>query len=311
MEALVAGIHEKIAAAGAKKIYIQAPEGLKTRILDLASEIEASGVEVVIGCDPTYGACDLRDKEAKELGCDLLLHIGHSDFGVQPCLPVVYEPYQLEADPASLLEKYLPQLKSYQTISVLTTIQFASVLEPARQVLETAGKRVLFAKQARNQREGLLLGCDWTAALPLQDQVDCFLYIGSGVFHPLGLARKVEKPVFSLNIEEGTLTNMTAEKNRLEKVKAFHLAEARERQRFGILVTMKEGQRFMKQAEQLKTILKQKGKQAWILVMDEITPAKLLGMKLEVLVNCSCPRMDEDFSLFKTPILNPEDVYAL
>ena len=306
MDTLISSLKQKLGTA--KRVYLQAPEGLKTRILGMASALEKEGVEVVVGCDPTYGACDLRDKEAKELGCDLLIHIGHSTFGIKACLPVVYEPYPLESDAIPLLKKHLPALESYTTISLVTTVQFASALPEATAFLEEAGKTVLFAKQVRNQQEGLLLGCDWSAALPLQDQVDCFLYIGSGKFHPLGLARMTDRPVLGIDLETGEFTNYREEKMRLEKIKAFHIAQAQESERFGILVSMKEGQRFFAKARELKRVLEEKGKRAWILVMDEVSPAKIAGMKLDVLVNCGCPRIDEDFTLFKKPILNPQDV---
>lgn len=308
---LMESIQARLAPLSPKRVFVQAPEGLKTRILEIATALEGQGVEVLVGCDPAYGACDLRDKEAKALGCDVLLHIGHTDFGVKPCLPVVYEPYYMELDPVPLLEKHLEGLGGFERISLLTTVQFEKCLAPAKQFLEGVGKQVLFAKQARNQREGLLLGCDWTAALPLQGQVDCFLYIGSGAFHPLGLARRTEKPVLWLDVETGVLKGMEKEKRRLEKVNAFHLAQARDASRFGILVTLKEGQLFFRRAQEIKKALERKGKKAWLLVMDEITPSKIEGMGLEILVNCSCPRLDEDFSLFKKPILNPEDVLKL
>lgn len=277
----------------------------------MANSLEEKGARVVVGCDPTFGACDLRDKEAKALGCDLLLHVGHSDFGVEACLPVRYLPYELEVDVMPLIEKHLPSLEAYKTISLVSSLQFSSVLEPAKRVLENAGKHVLFEKQVRNKKHGLILGCDWTAALPLEGEVDCYLFIGSGKFHPLGLARQTSKPVLSLDVETGKLKDYIQEKQRLENVKAFHRAEARDAQNFGILLTTKEGQQLVRAAEETKRLLEKKGKRAWILVMDEITPEKLLGLKLDVLVNCACPRIDEDFSLFKKPVLNPQDVLSL
>jgi len=38
-------------------------------------------------------------------GCDVIVHIGHVDFGVKTCLPVVYEPYEFSFDPVPLLVK--------------------------------------------------------------------------------------------------------------------------------------------------------------------------------------------------------------
>jgi 2-(3-amino-3-carboxypropyl)histidine synthase len=311
MDTLLARILERIIPFSPKKVFIQVPEGLKTRVQDIAKGIENSGIEVLIGCDPAYGACDLRDKEARSLGADLLLHIGHSDFGVKACLPVVYEPYYIEFDPVPLLKKNLKALERYRKISLLTTIQFAGAVEPARKFLEERGKEVLLSGQARSGKKGILLGCDWTAALPLEKKADCFLYMGSGKFHPLGLARKTGKPVLWLDFETGRLSSLEKEKQRLERIKAYHIAQAREADNFGIMVSLKEGQLFLKRAEEIKSVLEGKGKNAWLLVMDEILPSKIEGMKLDVLVNCACPRIDEDFGLFKKPVINPEDIHSL
>ena len=67
----------------------------------------------------------------------------------------------------------------------------------------------------------------------------------------------------------------------------------------------------LRRAEDIKKKLESKGKKAWILAMDQVTPEKIMGMKFDVLVNCACPRMNEDTKLFKKPILNPEDVDKL
>jgi len=307
---ILPSIMNKLESHRPKKIYIQVPEGLKTKVLDIASAIEERGIDVIIGCDPTYGACDLRDKEAKALGCDLLLHIGHTGFGIKACLPVIYEDYEIEIDPLPLLEKHIKNIP-FKRLSLLTSAQFSSLLEPARLFLEKEGKKVVFAKQIKNKREGLLLGCDWTAALPLEDKIDGYLFVGSGRFHPLGLARHTNKTVLSLNLESGELTDFTKEKRRLEQIKAFHIEEAKEKEKFGILLTMKQGQMLLKAAEQTKKTLEKLGKSVCVLAMDEITPEKIMGMDLDVLVNCACPRIDEDTSLFKKPILNPQDVLKL
>ena len=73
-----------------RKLFLQIPEGLKTIVQDFASILEENDIRVFISADPCYGACDLKDYEAKQLGCDLLLHVGHSDFGLKTRLPVIY-----------------------------------------------------------------------------------------------------------------------------------------------------------------------------------------------------------------------------
>jgi diphthamide biosynthesis enzyme Dph1/Dph2-like protein len=64
-------------------------------------------------------------------------------------------------------------------------------------------------------------------------------------------------------------------------------------------------------AETVRTILKKKGKHAWIVVMNELEPRKLMGMKFDCLVNCACPRLTNDSAMFRKPIINPDDVDRL
>ncbi|MEM7819130.1 MAG: diphthamide synthesis protein, partial [Candidatus Aenigmatarchaeota archaeon] len=64
----------------AKKVLVQFPEGLKLRIQDIAKKLEKEGFNVVLCLEPCFGACDIRDEEAKRLGCEAILHIGHEEF---------------------------------------------------------------------------------------------------------------------------------------------------------------------------------------------------------------------------------------
>jgi len=261
--------------------------------------------------ETAFGACDIREHDAILLCCDAILHIGHSDFGVRTKIPVVYEEYEIDFNPVPLLEKRLKALEKYKKISLLTTVQFEKSLEPAKALLEENGKQVLFSKNKKTNKKGVVLGCDFTAALPLENEVDCFLFIGSGKFHPLGLAMRTEKPVLSLDFESGELVDFKKEKARLQKIRAFHIAQAGEAKSFGILVSTKPGQFFPEKVESVRKALRERGKKVWVLVMDEISPEKIQGMKLDALVNCACPRIGEDSSLLKKPIISPEDVSRL
>ncbi len=295
----------------AKRVFLQIPEGLKNKVQEIVSQLEEKELEVFLSMDPCYGACDIQEDQALRLGCEAIIHIGHSDFGVKTKLPVIYEPYEIELDPVPLLKKHKKELKEYKRMGLLTTAQFLKTIEPSKKFLEKEGIKVFLEPNIRSGKEGHVLGCDYSAVLPIEKDADCFLYLGSGLFHPLGLALKTEKPVLFLDFETGELKNMAKEKERLERIKAYYLEEAKDAKNFGILLTVKPGQMLLRQAERIKTLLEKKGKKSWILVMDQITPEKLLGLNLDILVNCACPRMNEDFKLFKKPILNPEDIESL
>ncbi len=302
-------ILRRLKKAGVKKVFLQVPEGLKMGALELIDFLERNDIDVMLSVEPCFGACDLRDREAKMLRCDLVLHAGHSDFGLKTKIPVMYEEYEIPCDPVPLLEWHFKKL-DYERISLVTTIQFVHCLGKVRKFLEGKGKQVYMASSGR-LKEGQVLGCDYSNMISLEEKVDCFLFIGSGRFHPLGLQERVNKPVLFLDIEKNNLTNFFREKTRIETLRMMRIQKARDLMKFGIVVSTKPGQINSKKAESVRGELKSKGKNAYILVADQLTPEKLTGLKIDVLVNTACPRMREDFEQFGKVILNPEDIESL
>ena len=74
-------IVDEITKSSAKIVGLQFPEGLKTKALEIAREIEKrAGCTTVIFADPCYGACDTKDLEAERLGIDLVVQFGHDPF---------------------------------------------------------------------------------------------------------------------------------------------------------------------------------------------------------------------------------------
>ncbi|ELU35988.1 diphthamide synthesis protein [Rhizoctonia solani AG-1 IA] len=64
---------------GAKMVALQMPEGLQMYACTVADIIERfTGALTVIMGDVTYGACCIDDYTAVALGCDMLVHYGHS-----------------------------------------------------------------------------------------------------------------------------------------------------------------------------------------------------------------------------------------
>ncbi|BGP28607.1 Diphthamide biosynthesis protein 1 [Rhodotorula toruloides] len=64
---------------GAKRVALQMPEGLAMYGCALVDIIERfADCECVIMGDVTYGACCIDDYTARALGCDMMIHYGHS-----------------------------------------------------------------------------------------------------------------------------------------------------------------------------------------------------------------------------------------
>ncbi|GAA6012589.1 hypothetical protein JCM11491_005444 [Sporobolomyces phaffii] len=63
----------------AKRVALQMPEGLAMYGCAIVDIIERfTGAECVIMGDVTYGACCIDDYTARALGCDMMIHYGHS-----------------------------------------------------------------------------------------------------------------------------------------------------------------------------------------------------------------------------------------
>jgi len=72
-------ILREIEKTNARIVGLQFPEGLKEYAVIIAAEIEdRTNAKAIIFTDPTYGACDTKDDEAKKLKIDLLIHFGHT-----------------------------------------------------------------------------------------------------------------------------------------------------------------------------------------------------------------------------------------
>jgi len=282
---------EKLRNMEVKKIFIQYPEGLTLKIVDISKKLEKEGFELIVCIEPCYGSCDLRDMEAKRLGCDVILHMGHSDFGLDNELPVVYWEYEIDVDPIPVLEKEFHKLKPYKKIGLVTSVQFIKAMNKVKEYLEKNGKEVFTHKTLKYS--GQVLGCCVYSAESIENKINCFLYVGAGKFHPLGVAIKVDKPIFSLDLEKNEIISLEKEKMKYLKKKAWHDNQLKEAKTVGILVSWKKGQNKIDEVRKLKKELEEKDKDVTILAFDRATKEKLEGLKFDVLVNMICPRFDD------------------
>jgi 2-(3-amino-3-carboxypropyl)histidine synthase len=276
---------------------LQVPDGLKRKALKIADDLG----DVMIDCESCYGACDLAINEAKALGCDKIIHFGHSKL-IETDIPVEYkeirEKIEISLDKIIIKEK---------RIGLVSTLQFIDYLDKIKEFLEKNGKTVRIGKG--KIYAGQILGCDTSSAKVIENEVDAFLYIGSGNFHPLGLALQTDKPVYFFNVEKNKMEDLKQLKEKFLKQRYATIAMAKDAKTFGILVSIKPGQMNLKLAKEIKNKLESKGKKAYILVFNEIKPEKLEGLELDCFVNTACPRIAIDNRTdFKKPILNPDEI---
>ena len=296
------------------KILLQFPEGLKTRALELARDYEKKGDTVIISADACWGACDIKDDLARSLGCDKLVHIGHTQF-IKSDFPIEYVEMRAPVD-ADRMKKVLElgwaEIENFKNFGLLTSIQYLDYLEPLKKLLEARGKKVFISSSKDPQKimhGGQTLGCDVGAAGNIYNSVDCFLFVGSGKFHPLGADMKQNKPVFAIDLTQGKFLDLEPIKQKFLKQKFAAIGLARHAKKFGILVSSKKGQFALQFAEAIKKKLQAAGREAFIIVLDEISDTKLMGLEVDCWINTACPRIAiEDRANFSKPLIGSDEV---
>lgn len=288
----------------ARTVGLQFPVGLRTKAVELAREIEEkTGVTCLVSADPSFGACDVPD-----MPVDLIVHLGHAPMPHLRYHRVFF--HDLPAPPLQSLafvDAALPLLP--KRVGLLTTTQFRSWMPAIREHLEVKGHEVhIGGPDRRVAYAGQLLGCDYHTATVIAGQVDGYLYIGTGDFHPLGVAILVDKPVVIADPERGTARTLDEVKDRVLRQRHAAIARARDAKVFGIIVSKKIGQIRMGLANDLKALAEKYGREARIFLMDLVSPEFLEGYRVDAWVNTACPRIAiEDVLLYKQPILTPQE----
>lgn len=293
---------EKLKAMNAKRIFVHFPEGIKVRVLEISDKFEDAGFEAVLCMERTYGACDVREDEAKRLKCDAIVHVAHEDYGVKTELPVVYWDYFLEVNPLPTLEKEFGKLEKYKNIGLVTSLQFVQTLPKVAEYLEKNGKKVFLHKSL--QFAGQMLGCRIGAGLAVESKVDAFLCISAGKFYGLGLAVFTDKPILNLDLEKQQISEISEFKKRVQKITEWNKAQLKEARKVGLIVSWKRGQMFGNPFK-VRQQLQKEGKKVYVLGLDEFSNDKLEGLKLDALVNFCCPRIGtDDLERTRIPLIN-------
>lgn len=290
---------------GARTIALQMPEGLKVHAQAVARElVERTGASFLIVGDPCYGACDYTVRFRDY--ADALVQFGHADI---PSMPhddhVLFVEIFVDLDITDLLQRALPKLEA--RIGLLTTVQHVGMLPRVREWLERQGREVLIGRgDSRIRFEGQVLGCNITSVEPIMDQVDQFLYIGSGNFHPLSVAIESDKPVLVLDPLMNEVREIGELKDRILRQRFAAITRASEARSFLVLVSTKAGQTRMDLARELKRKAEAHGRSAEIVLLEEFHPDRLLPYQADAYVSTACPRIAiDDYLRYSKPIITP------
>ena len=290
---------ENLKERGAKRVALQFPEGLKRRSAEVIAALKDAGFDVMVSGDPCYGACDLAlDTLAF---ADVLVHFGHSPVDNQP--QVIFEPYQVNFDVA-VLENALSFLKG-RTVGLVTTVQHVHMIPAMEAFLHSKRITSIVAEGGgRTPNRGQVLGCNFAAAKATG--ADEILFVGTGLFHPIGIALATHARVIALDPLTGTAQEVNGDA--LMRRRFAVIEKARGAKTVGIIVSTKSGQQRMELARRLASL----SPKAVIVTMREVNPDELLNLGFTCYVNTACPRLAYDDQVrFPVPVLSPEEFEIL
>ena len=296
-----------ISDGGYASVALQMPEGLKIRAPEISEfiERETGAVPVIVG-RPCYGACDLFDYHG---WADALVHFGHSPIPSQGEDPnVLYVESRSDADVDDSILEPLSTLPG--SVGLLATVQYLGLIPKVRRILESSGRSVhVGVGDSRICHPGQVLGCNCSAAEAVNDDVEGFLFIGEGDFHPLAAAFGMEKQVLVLNPVTGEVRDMAEKRDRILRRRFAAIQGARDAQSFLVIVCSKVGQDRSELANGIVGLLRSHGRTAFKIVIEEINPTSLMSYQVDAFVNTACPRIAmDDAARYPKPMLTPPEL---
>ena len=302
----------------AKRIAVQIPAGLVMHSRELSNAIETTcKAEVFMGSHPSYGACDLTDSNAlKNMNVDLLINFGHAElpnikdsFEKELGIPLLFLEMPSKLKEVKLVKEDVKKLG--KTVVLASSVQYIHLLGKVKEILEENDIKVHIGEgDERIKYPGQVLGCNYSVIKGIPEKkVDSYLYVGSGRFHPLGIALSVDKPLFEFEPNLGIVINFEMRKDRFLRKRHAMIAAAQGANNFAIVVSTKPGQKRLELAIKLKALLKKKKKNSVLVLADELNPSDFDYADIDVIVSTACPRIAlDDAERYKKPIITPEEL---
>ncbi len=299
-------------------VGLQFPDGLRDHATEISSAFEEALPELtfVVSADPTFGACDVAVN--MEPYIDVLVHFGHTE------MPSIDDAYGLEVhfvaarhrapvehvvvEAARTLEE---RTGGGTRFGLFTTAQHGHKLQEAADALANAGyEAVVGIGDDRVAGAGQVLGCNYTSATSVRDDVDGFIYIGSGDFHPVAVRFGTELPLVLADPYTETVRDVEETYERIMKQRFSAIAAAQDADAFGILVGTHVGQSRMRLAKGLQGMLRREGREAHLIMLQFFSWDFLQYFRhLDAFVNTGCPRIStDDYAEYPKPVLTPPEL---
>jgi len=291
------------------RIVLQVPAGLVRNAHELAERLRAEvGARVVTATRPCFGACDLPTRDEAP-GSDVAVVLGHAPIpNVTLLQPTFFVEMREPGGDPEALSAAVEQAGLPRRLGLVASVQHLDLVAPFARGLEARGFTVRIGQGDRRLAyPAQALGCNYTGAEAVAREVDAFLFLGTGRFHPIGLAFAVDRPVWSLDPLRLAI-EPPIDRAGLVRRRLLTVASVRDARRFGILVSTFAGQYRLATARALEERARERGREAELLLFDRLDPRDLEGRAFDAYVNTACPRIAlDDGGNYPRPVLTPPE----
>ncbi|KAI7869387.1 putative diphthamide synthesis protein-domain-containing protein [Spinellus fusiger] len=295
----------RVRKAGAKRVALQLPEGLLMFACLISDIMEVfCDAETLIMGDVTYGACCIDDYTARALGCDFLIHYGHSCLVPVDVTPIntLYVFVDIGIDTMHFIETVKKNFELGKKIVLVGTIQFATALQAARDALQHDYNMLI--PQSKPLSPGEILGC----TSPKLPGYEAIIYIGDGRFHLESIMiQNPDIPAFQYDPYGKTFTRERYNHAEMHSLRKHAIQVGKQAKKYGLILGTLGRQGKPQIMEYMENIIQEADKESVAVLLSEIFPGKLAQFQdVDAWIQIACPRLSIDWGYaFPKPLLTP------
>ena len=325
----------RLRTGNVSRLALQFPEGLllyATTLADIFKVFVPSIKDVVILGDVTYGACCVDDYAATALGCDFLVHYGHSclvPVSMTTC-KTLYVFVDILFDEEHLVQSIRKNFPNRtDKIALAGTIQFASAIGKVRETLRPFYE-CFDVGRTKPLSPGEVLGC--TAPSLGDGEVmgarsgdsmgeegkkahDAIVFVADGRFHlEAMMIANPNVPAYRYDPYERFLTREYYDHVGMQNVRKSMILRAKKAKKFGLILGTLGRQGNPAVLARLERLFESRNKETVVFLISEISPERIASLSenggIDAFVQVACPRLSIDWGeAFIVPVLTPYEAY--
>lgn len=308
-------------------VAIQMPEGFMIFSVLISDILSTFGnCECVILGDITYGACCIDDLGCQALGCDFIIHYGHSCLVpiTQTVIKTMYVFVDIQIDLQHLVETLEFNFEKDQPIYLMGSIQYNNSVFLSRRELINKGFLNVRISQTKPRSAGEVLGCtspsidihgnfSTNKEENLSNKSPIIIFICDGRFHME--SAMIANPTLEFYQYNPFLKNLTLEQYDVELMKSVRQKMIQQCKNFkyvGVIFGILGRQGNPDILNNILSLLEKNNLKYTIIMLSEILDSKLLQYEqCECFIQIACPRISIDWGSYYTkPVITPYEAYV-